>query len=231
MHYHWTSQQGNERRINNDAALFIEREEYCFAMLVDAAQKGQPDSAFTQFILNHMAAEIVETSSPSMPHSRTVITLLKALQKKLRKEYLLNIASYLILLVPKRATDLKAQVIHCGDCRLGTRLGDGSIVWQTNVHTAANPEGLWFSDDDCSKPERHILTRSLNARRFHTPDIQQLSFNDATHWLLCTDGYWAEHLLAKKSWLKLEDDASCLEISKQILISTQNSDCQNLLTV
>ena len=39
MHYHWTSQQGNERRINNDAALFIEREEYYFAMLVDAAQK------------------------------------------------------------------------------------------------------------------------------------------------------------------------------------------------
>ena len=175
-----------------------------------------------------MAAEIVEISSPSMPRSQTVITLLKALQKELRKEYLLNIASYLILLVPKGAADIKAQVIHCGDCRLGTRLSDGSIIWQTNVHTAANPEGLWFSENDCSKPDRHILTRSLNARRFHTPDVQQLSFSDATRWLLCTDGYWAEHLLAKKSWLKLEDDASCLKISKQKLTSTQNSDYQNL---
>lgn len=231
MHYHWTSRQGNERGIYNDAALFIEREEYCFAMLVDAAQKGQPSSAFTQFILKHMAAEIVEISSPAMPRSQTVIALLKALQKELRKEYLLNIASYLILLVPKGTAEPKAQVIHCGDCRLGTRLSDGSIIWQTNVHTAANPEGFWFSDSDCSKPERHILTRSLNARRFHTPDVQQLSFSDTTHWLLCTDGYWAEHLLAKKSWLKLEDDASCLEISNQIFTSTQNSDCQNLLTM
>ena len=63
MHYHWISQQGNERRINNDAALFIEREQYYFAMIVDAAQKGQPSRAFTQFILNHMASGIVEISS------------------------------------------------------------------------------------------------------------------------------------------------------------------------
>ena len=231
MHYHWISQQGNERRINNDAALFIEHEQYYFAMIVDAAQKGQPSRAFTQFILNHMASGIVEISSPSMPHCQTVITLLKNLQKKLRTDYLLNIASYLILLVPKWATGLKAQVIHCGDCRLGARKSDGSIVWQTNVHTAANPEGLWFSGNDCSKPERHILTRSLNARRFHTPDTQQLSFSDATCWLLCTDGYWAEHLLTKKNWFELEDDASCLELSNQILNSTQNSECQNLLTV
>ncbi|WP_257279625.1 MULTISPECIES: hypothetical protein [unclassified Endozoicomonas] len=228
MHYHWISQQGNERRINNDAALFIEREEYCFAMLVDGAQKGQPGNAFTQFILNHMVAGIVEIDSPSMPQSQTVITLLRALQKELRKKYLLNIASYLILLVPKGTAELKAQVIHCGDCRLGTRHNDGNIIWQTSVHTAANPEGLWFSESNCSKPERHILTRSLNARRFLTPDVRQLSCSDGTHWLLCTDGYWAEHLLAKKNWLELKDDASCLEISKQINFSTQNSDCQNL---
>ncbi|WP_422133099.1 hypothetical protein [Endozoicomonas sp. ALD040] len=137
------------------------------------AQKGQPGNAFTQFILNHMVAGIVEIDSPSMPHSQTVITLLRALQKELRKKYLLNIASYLILLVPKGTAKLKAQVIHCGDCRLGTRHDDGNIICQTSVHTDANSEGLWFSESSCSKPERHILTRSLNARHFHTPEMMQ----------------------------------------------------------
>ena len=122
----------------------------------------------------------------------------------MRSQFLFNIASYLILLLPKQESDLSAKIIHCGDCRLGIRRENGDIMWQTNVHTAANSDGSFFSEECYLDPARHMLTRCLNARRFQYPDVQEIhSTNRCTcrcTWLLCTDGYWAEYLQDKNNW-------------------------------
>jgi hypothetical protein len=41
MQWQWRSRQGNGRNSNNDAAAIVIAEQYLFAMVVDAVEKGR----------------------------------------------------------------------------------------------------------------------------------------------------------------------------------------------
>jgi hypothetical protein len=56
------------------------------------------------------------------------------------------------------------------------------------------------------------LTRSLTARRFKSPDYQSLTMQQSQTLLLCTDGYWQEHLESGTPPHLLRDDASLLTL-------------------
>lgn len=61
------------------------------------------------------------------------------------------------------------------------------------------------------------------------PDVQPINWQTDCSWLLCSDGYWADHLGQNIPWGQLEDDTSCLEISEKMLNTGPGSDCENLL--
>ena len=95
------------------------------------------------------------------------------------------------------------------------------------MHTLVNATGEIFLEKDNSNQNRHTLTRCLNAKRFAMPDIQSVPWRANSSWLLCSDGYWADHLGQKIPWEKLEDDSSCLVISEQLTDIQKRSDCDN----
>ena len=48
MQWQWRSRQGNSRNSNNDAAAIVIAEQYLFAMVVDAAEKGESGAGLAQ---------------------------------------------------------------------------------------------------------------------------------------------------------------------------------------
>ena len=228
MNYRWLSKKGLERDQNNDSALIVDTDCSFFAVLLDAAQRNERDNAFLHYFMREIRAEILTPEKPS--ETKDLIESLIRIQTGMRNQFMHNTASYLIVRLPKQDSGFPASVIQCGDCRLGIRK-ENTILWQTNVHTAANPDGSFFTTESANNPARHALTRSMNARRFLPPDVQYIDSKDVNAWLLCTDGYWADHLMANTSWELLADDASCLEISAHITDSSLESDADNLLCI
>jgi len=222
MYWQWTSRQGNNRQSNNDAVAIVSGKSFFFALLADTAEKGSKGAEFARYWAQTIAHFVLEASE--FPSTVQLIDYMRDAQKQLRTQYLQEIASYIILIYDKNTGN--GWVLHCGDCRLGIMQSDG-ITWITNVHTLANANGDFFKLHHYNDPSRHILTRCLKARRFIEPDIQKINFLEGTRWLLCTDGYWAEYIGEKKVWEQLSDDASCLEISCQLIQSHLNSDSKN----
>ena len=127
MNYHWISKQGKERIYNNDSALIVDDEYYSLAVLMDAAQKNDQDTAFIRYFMSKIKDEVLTYQTSRCPDTNDLIQSLIHIQKGMRSQFLFNIASYLILLLPKQESDLSAKIIHCGDCRLGIRLPDAPI--------------------------------------------------------------------------------------------------------
>ena len=63
--------------------------------------------------------------------------------------------------------------------------------------------------------------------RFIDPEIQQVALPKGATWLLCIDGYWAEHRCEQITWEQLSDDASCLKIYSQLSKSESHCDYEN----
>ena len=224
MQWQWRSRQGNSRDSNNDAVAIVIAEQYLFAMVVDAAEKVESGTGLAQFWAMVNAEQLAKLVEP--PSSDHVISVMQKNHSELRKQFLHGIASYCALLL--HLQDRKAWVIHCGDCRLGSQQA-GNVSWLSNIHTLANATGENFSQNDNANTDRHTLTRYLNARRFVLPDVQPVNCQTDHSWLLCSDGYWADHLGQNIPWGQLEDDASCLEISEKMINTEFSSDCENYL--
>jgi serine/threonine protein phosphatase PrpC len=222
MFWQWTSRQGNERKTNNDAVAIIDKESFFFTIIVDAAEQGSLGAELAHYWTQTVATFIQAETSCPVPVA--IIDFMKEAQKQLRTKFLHEIASYTILLHNK--TNKKSSAIICGDCRIGIKQAEG-INWLSNVHTLANVEGEFFGAQHNDDLSRHTITRSLNAKRFTTPEIQKLTLDENESWLLCTDGYWAEYIGEQKEWLQLSDDASCLEIAPYPIHTHQSSDNHN----
>ena len=126
---------------------------------------------------------------------------------------------------------LAAQVWHCGDCRVGLRL-QTETRWLTTPHILAQQPGL-PPPRSSEEQDRHDqqLTRCLNAWRFRVPDYQALVLQQGQALLLCTDGYWQEHLEAGTPPHCLRDDASLLTLPvgfRSLDHINQASDADNL---
>jgi serine/threonine protein phosphatase PrpC len=219
----WTSRRGRAREDNRDAGGLLHSGPITFAVILDASNRGPKGAEFGRQWIKHVldAVAAVAGTDPTI-----VLSAMRDAHSLLRSSYPCEVASYSALLL--RHDLHKAWAIACGDCRIGSkREPDGTIEWLTPVHTLANKTGEPFTTEHALSPERHTLTRSLNARRFACPDIIELDINAIQCWLLATDGYWIEHLIAKVAQEKLNDDASCLQLRVAMSDSYVDSDCDN----
>lgn len=222
MHWQWISRQGNNRQSNNDAVAIFNDKSLLFVLLADAAEKGNKGAELACYWTQTIAHYV--KSANKHPTPAQIVDYMRETHKQLKYQYLHEIASYIILIYDKNTEN--GWVLHCGDCRLGIKQLD-SINWLTNVHTFANANGDFFNSSHFGDPKRHKVTRYLNAKRFMDPEIQQVTLPKDATWLLCTDGYWAEHRCEQIAWEQLSDDASCLEIYSQLSKSELRRDYEN----
>jgi serine/threonine protein phosphatase PrpC len=96
------------------------------------------------------------------------------------------------------------------------------------VHTLATSLNSTESEAPEQSPNRHILTRSLKAKRFTQPDVIPFEVGQGSI-ILATDGYWVEHLIEHVPFNQLADDASYLVLFAGS--STARSDDGNWLAL
>lgn len=207
MQASWFSRQGGERTRNSDAAAVGQQAQHVLAVLVDGAEKGPRGAELARHWADVVLQALDEAAACSTAslHAR-----LKQEHAQLRPGFLRDIASY--CMVSLDLETLAAQVWHCGDCRVGLRL-QTETRWLTTPHILAQQPGIppSRSSEERGRQEQQ-LTRCLNARRFRAPDYQSLMLKQGQTLLLCTDGYWQEHLEAGTSRHLLRDDASLLTL-------------------
>jgi serine/threonine protein phosphatase PrpC len=225
MQVSWFSRQGRGTRTNNDAVALGFKGDFLLAMLVDAAEKGSNG----QGLARHWARTIVDAAlaGTQPPDCASIIRLLSEQQRELRHHYLHEIASYCCVLIDLQTCQV--HILHTGDCLVGTRQPSGRLQWLITPHTLSNqplspesfPAGTYG----------HVLTRSLNARRFYPPAYFTTAFDPATEILLSTDGYWNEHLEQGVDLQQLQDDASLLCIAPGTAAESQKTDCDNFVII
>jgi len=222
MFWQWNSQKGRERQSNSDAVAVINGRTFFFAMLVDAAEKSNKSNQFARYLTERVASSVLELKTT--PSSADLLNIMRNTQKQLRYHFLQETASYIVLVYDKNAE--KGLVLSCGDCRLALLSSD--IKWLTKTDTLLTAFDESQGHVKKELMTRHTLTSSLNAKRFASPKVITIGALNGKQWILCSDGYWAEHIDEKISWEKLKDDASCLTIATEGLLSEQSiSDCEN----
>lgn len=182
MQIGWKSRQGRSNKSNNDAVAVSQRQQFWLAMLVDAAEKGQG-----QRLAQHWCQTIIQSAvAASQPlNTDELVRIMRAEQQLLRHEHLLAIASYCCLLIDLQEQQL--HVLHVGDCMAGLKLG-ADTCWLTRPHTVA-AQPFWPSEVSPSPESRHLLTRSLNAKRFVRPECRTVPLPPDARILVCSDGY------------------------------------------
>lgn len=202
----WSSHQGRRTRSNNDAAAVGRKGHYLLAMLVDAAEKGDG-----QALARHWAQIIVRNAlaANEPPSTASLIDVMRVEQHKLRHQHLHAVASYCCALVDLRLEQL--HLLHVGDCRAGIRQNSGHIDWLTRPHDLSQ-QPIWPASYAEASQYRHMLTRSLNAKRFYVPECQNIPFSTDTSLVLCSDGYWYEHQQLGVALQEVDDDTSILAL-------------------
>lgn len=226
MRVEWTSRQGLRTRTNNDAAAVGCKGGRLLAMLVDGAERGEG-----QALARHWATSIVADAlmADEPPEASALVRLMQARQRELRQRYLHEVASYSCVLLDLQS--LRLDVLHVGDCLAGVRQADGHIDWLTSPHTLSG-QPFYSSTPQASDPaSRHLLTRSLNARRFCTPEHLVTTLAPGAELLLCTDGYWYEHLQQGVALLQVHDDASELRLLPGAMSVIQAPGSDNLFII
>lgn len=182
MQIEWTSRQGPSNKSNNDAAAVSQRHQFWLAMLVDAAEKGH-GQRLAQYWCQTVIQAAVTASQP--PNIDELVRIMRVEQQELRHEHLLAIASYCCLLIDLQEQQL--HVLHVGGCMAGLRLG-ADTCWLTRPHTVA-AQPFWSPQVQPSCESHHLLTRSLNAKRFVPPECQTISLPPDACIFVCSDGY------------------------------------------
>ncbi|ATP43169.1 hypothetical protein CR511_03580 [Pseudomonas putida] len=221
MRIGWTSRQGRARLSNNDAAAFGRKDHHVLAMLVDAAEKGDG-----QGLARHWSRTVIDVALREA-HQLSLaglVGIMRAEQQRLREQYLHAIASYCCVLV-----DLQQQLLHIahvGDCLVGIHRPAEAINWLSRPHNLQE-QAIWQAGASGVEESRHLLTRSLNARRFHSPYCLTTDLPTDARLLLCSDGYWHEHLQSGTDLQRVNDDSSVLSLGYGEPIIELQSDCDN----
>lgn len=218
----WTSQRGQHCTDNRDMGGYFAGEQFTFALIVDISQRGPRGADFAYEWTRHVLEGVRHHSFLS---PEEVITAMKQACQALRRYYPAESGSYAAVIVNSQRRT--AFSISCGDCRVGIRQGE-HIKWLSPVHTlAASLTSAEGAAPELS-PNRHILTRSLKAKRYTQPDVMHFEAELGSI-LLATDGYWVEHLIEQVPFHQLADDASYLMLSAGS--SAVSSDCNNWLSI
>lgn len=225
MQIGWISHQGLRRRSNNDAAAVGRKGDYLLAMLVDAAEQGDG-----QALARHWARAVIGTALAEElpPDTVRLIRLMRAEQQQLRHHHLHAIASYCCALIDLQRRQL--HLLQVGDCLAGIQRRDCNIDWLTRPHNLKE-QLIWQDYPSATQNNRHLLTRSLNARRFCPPECQTVTFPPDVELMLCSDGYWYEHLQQGVGLEEVEDDASMLRLGLGEPGLWPQTDSDNLFTI
>ena len=198
----WLSHKGCACPDNRDFGGVLLRPGFEFAMVVDAAQRGPHGADLAKAWVCGLLDALGQKTKVS---PNQVEAEMRRCHGQMRHDFLAERASYAALLLHSSGD---AWAMVCGDCRVGTLLGD-QVECVTPVHTLANPWGQAFVRSHADLPARHTLTQCWNARRFNPPQVVALNVQGAAL-CLATDGYWLEHQWLGIAQPALQDDASCL---------------------
>ena len=221
MQIQWTSRQGRRRSNNCDAGALAMTDTQLFAIVVDAAERGPKPQEFAAHWGQSIISQLVLFGATISPDEAYII--MRQQQIQLRHEYLLEIGSYCLAIL--NVDDYNGTVMHTGDCLASIVLPNQPPQWLTRPHNLQQQPGME------AQANRHILTRSLNARRFANPHCNEFILSPGAHIELCSDGYLTEHLSEVQPLCSLEDDASLMRIKLELtppLHLNLDSDCDNL---
>lgn len=227
----WESYRGAQRRTNNDAAAVGYAGKQVLAMLVDAAERGLPREN-GQGLARHWAKTIVSRAiQGELPITTAgLVALMREEQRQLRHRYLLEIASFCLALIDQPSRQI--QLLAIGDCLAGIRSKEGEIKWLHGPHNLISQEGQVITLAQAADTgQRHLLTRSLNAKRFKAPDCCHSILPQGADLLIASDGYWYECLQQGIPFGQVSDDASLLTLTAEEGSPHQVADCQNLFVI
>jgi serine/threonine protein phosphatase PrpC len=177
-------------------------------VVVDASQQGEHGQALARELV---AVVLDAAQGECAPDPAQLSQALRVFHAQSRFRYLQETASYALAV---RSSTGAVWALVCGDCRVGLIEPGGAaaqVLWLPPVHTMANALGQTFDGQHARLPQRHLLTRCWNAKRFHQPEL--LHFEAGGHTLcLATDGFWLERDGLVVLWAALDDDASCLQL-------------------
>jgi serine/threonine protein phosphatase PrpC len=177
-------------------------------------RRANCDAVTIEYTPNYLLVMFVDAAEKS-PRSQEfsqhwASNIIHQQQKQLRHQYLHEIASYCMLTL-----ELKSGCFHListGDCQAGVQ-DSGPIKWLTTPYRA----------------NQNLLTRSLNSKRFLRPDITESTLGPGASLILCSDGYWSEHLQKQTPFKQLTDDASVLTLAHGKSNLSTTSDTDNLV--
>jgi hypothetical protein len=240
----WNSRKGMARKVNSDAAALAYVGDYLIAVVVDAAEKTCGNrllfgvSSEGKRLAAWWADNCAQTlaNAPELLVSEhEIVRQLAVLQKKLRPYFLHDIASYGVLVLHRRSG--AADWYYTGDCRLGIESASGGLEWLGTPHRVdaflgVNIDASQGKRDELKQAARHTLTRTLNVKRFSTPEAIKARFDqDATEsirLLVATDGHWCEDPERHIGSAVVSDDASLLTITYGQKMLTLHTDAPNL---
>lgn len=218
----WFSRKGQARKRNSDACAVLNKPSYFIAIIGDASEKGLRGS---DYVMSWMKSVVNQIPVEHVPSCDVILTVMKQVHLQLRPHFPSARASWGALFIDHK--NEKIWMFSCGDCRVGIEDAEGSIAWHTNVHSQANWTGEKFSSAHAGMPDRHHITRSLNAKRFVDPDVMEIEYAAQDHWILATDGYWVEHKIKGIPICNLQDDASFLRVAWSKKKRCVESDTEN----
>ena len=204
VHGGWQSRRGNARSINCDGGVVSISRNCMVAAIFDGVGQTQPVQSYVQFWMRYFAKAALRLARFSVQMFRHFIEQGQYLGRA--SGYFWETLAYAAIVFDFEAH--KAWAISCGDCRVGGLCSDGTIDWLTPVHTGANAFGEPFERENARLNQRHLLTKSLNTRRFCEPAILDIEISQAESAVLATDGFWLEHRLLGVAVDELEYDAS-----------------------
>lgn len=204
----WTSQRGRGCADNRDQGGCVLAGCFDVGVVVDASQQGEHGQALARELV---AVVLDAAQGECAPDPAQLSQALRVFHAQSRFRYLQETASYALAV---RSSTGAVWALVCGDCRVGLIEPGGAaaqVLWLPPVHTMANALGQTFDGQHARLPQRHLLTRCWNAKRFHQPEL--LHFEAGGHTLcLATDGFWLERDGLVVLWAALDDDASCLQL-------------------
>ena len=221
----WSSSRGQECDENNDAAAVLITEDWVVAIVTDAARSRTACHKGRGGLAPHWSRLIIErvAEQRAWGSSGAVTSIMQTEQALLRHTHLHEIGSYCCVSLSCASGDY--FILQCGDCLVGEKVAlSDRVSWLCRPATLAEQfelcaESVTLKD---SVSATMVLTRYLNARRFHQPYCVTGCLAQEESMVICTDGYWRENTT---------DDASILELNASCKTIYKNSDCENCLIV
>lgn len=226
MRIDWFSQTGSDRANNCDAACYGLLEQAIAIAIVDAAESEK-----AQEFASYWAKTLVAAANTSgySKDSSGLLNELENAQAELRHTFLHEIASYAMAVIHPQSGE--GALLSAGDCLVGISAKSAvdleSVSWLNPPHTADRQMSQMGELPSPASGIEHVLTRSINAKRFVAPDITGFSIREGQKLVMASDGCWREPASSEES-----DDSSRLSLTWKDgrLEVHQTSDTENLGT-